>query len=124
MFDIVIGMLVWFKKGFELLFYIYNIIYCGVVIEGLMYNDDFIVVKMWMLSGLFWIQFVGEDYIIVVDGEINMIYLEIDFGFYLVQLLDDWFDNGEWFLNLYKSNIVWLDFSELYDIDVDGVIFI
>lgn len=49
------GMLVWFNKGFELLLYIYNIIYRGIVIEGEMYNDDLNVVKMWMLIGLFWI---------------------------------------------------------------------
>ena len=119
--DTATGMLVRFKKGFESPPHIHNITYRGVVIEGLMHNDDPTAAKMWMPPGSFWTQPAGEDHTTAADGETNMIYLEIDSGPYLVQPSDDQFDNGERPLNLHKSNIVWLDSSELHDIDADGV---
>lgn len=52
--DVLIGMLIKFVDGFVLLLYIYNIIYCGVVIKGVFYNDDFDVLEMWMGFGVYW----------------------------------------------------------------------
>ena len=119
--DSATGMLVRFNKGFSSPPHIHNITYRGVVIEGLMHNDDPSAEKMWMPTGSFWTQPAGEDHITAADGETNMIYLEIDSGPYLVQPSDEQFDNGERPLNLHNSNVVWLDKSDVHEIDADGV---
>lgn len=115
------GMLVRFKKGFESPPHIHNITYRGVVIEGLMHNDDPTAAKMWMPPGSFWTQPAGEDHTTAADGDTNLIYLEIDSGPYLVQPSDEKFDNGERTLNLHKNNIVWLNSSRLHDINAENV---
>jgi quercetin dioxygenase-like cupin family protein len=114
------GMLVRFNKGFSSPPHIHNITYRGVVIEGLMHNDDPGAEIMWLPTGSFWTQPAGENHITAADGETNMIYLEIDSGPYLVQPADGQFDNGERPLNLHDSNIVWLDKSDVHRIAVDG----
>ncbi|WP_230851937.1 DUF4437 domain-containing protein [Pseudoalteromonas luteoviolacea] len=103
------GMLVRFKKGFESPPHIHNITYRGVVIDGLLHNDDPSAEKMWMPRGSYWTQPAGESHITAASGNTNMIYLEIDSGPYLVRPMDQAFDNGERPLNLHKNNIVWLD---------------
>lgn len=107
------GMLVRFNKGFASPPHIHNISYRGVVIEGLMHNDDPGAEKMWMPTGSFWTQPAGENHITAANGESNLIYLEIDAGPYLVQPSDQRFDNGEQPLNLHEKNLVWLSDSEL-----------
>lgn len=115
------GMLVRFKKGFESPPHIHNITYRGVVIEGMMHNDDPTAAKMWMPPGSFWTQPAGEDHTTAADGETNLIYLEIDSGPYLVQPSDEKFDNGERPLNLHADNVVWLQDSDLHKINADNV---
>ena len=102
------GMLVRFNKGFESPPHIHNITYRGVVIDGLLHNDDPQSEKMWMPSGSFWTQPAGEDHTTAAKGEKNLIYLEIDSGPYLVKPSSMAFDNGDQPLNLHRKNIVWL----------------
>ncbi|WP_017445533.1 DUF4437 domain-containing protein [Gayadomonas joobiniege] len=119
--DTATGMLVRFKKGFESPPHIHNISYRGVVIQGLMHNDDPTAGKMWMPTGSFWTQPAGENHTTAANDQENLIYLEIDQGPYLVQPSKKAFDNGERPLNLHRDNIVWLNNSDLYDIKKDGV---
>lgn len=114
------GMLVRFKKGFESPPHIHNITYRGIVIEGLMHNDDPSAAKMWMPPGSFWTQPAGENHTTAANGETNLIYLEIDSGPYLVMPSDEQFDNGERPLNLHADNMVWLDDSDLHAIKADN----
>lgn len=111
--DTATGMLVRFKKGFASPPHIHNISYRGIVIEGMMHNDDPGAEKMWMPAGSFWAQPAGEDHVTAASGEDNLIYLEIDSGPYLVQPSDQHFDNGERPVNLHESNLVWLDHGDL-----------
>ncbi|MDR9827059.1 DUF4437 domain-containing protein [Vibrio sp. FNV 38] len=119
--DTATGMLVRFNKGFESPPHIHNITYRGIVIDGLMHNDDPTSEKMWMPQGSFWTQPAGEDHTTAANGENNLIYLEIDSGPYLVNPSDEQFDNGERPLNLHKNNIVWLNRNDLHDVNVNGV---
>ncbi len=114
------GMLVRFKKGFESPPHIHNITYRGVVIEGMMHNDDPSAAKMWMPPGSFWTQPAGEDHTTAANGETNLIYLEIDSGPYLVKPSGEQFDNGERPLNLHADNLVWLEDIDLHAIKADN----
>lgn len=69
--DTATGMLVRFNKGFVSPPHIHNISYRGIVIEGLMHNDDPSAEKMWMLAGSFWTQPAGENHITAANGEIS-----------------------------------------------------
>ncbi len=115
------GMLVRFNKGFSSPPHIHNITYRGIVINGLMHNDDPSAAMMWLPPGSFWTQPAGEDHITAAKGDTNLIYLEIDSGPYLVQPSDNAFDNGERPLNLHRDNMVWLDSSEIEHIKADGI---
>ncbi|MGL6258939.1 DUF4437 domain-containing protein [Vibrio sp. WXL210] len=119
--DTATGMLVRFNQGFESPPHIHNITYRGIVIDGLMHNDDPSAEKMWMPTGSFWTQPAGEDHTTAANGETNLIYLEINAGPYLVQPSAEQFDNGERPLNLHANNIVWLDSNDLHDIRAQGV---
>ncbi|WP_462163457.1 DUF4437 domain-containing protein [Pseudoalteromonas xiamenensis] len=119
--DTATGMLVRFRKGFKSPPHIHNITYRGIVIEGLMHNDDPKSAIMWMPTGSFWTQPAGEEHITAANGDTNLIYLEIDSGPYLVKPSNEQFDNGERPLNVHKDNIVWLGKSDLHDINVEGV---
>lgn len=106
--NVATGMLVKFNKGFSSPPHIHNISYRGIVIEGLMHNDDPTAQEMWMPQGSFWTQPAGENHITAASGQENLIYLEIDSGPYLVKPSTDSFDNGENPVNLHRSNMVWL----------------
>jgi mannose-6-phosphate isomerase-like protein (cupin superfamily) len=115
------GMLVRFDKGFASPPHIHNISYRGVVITGLMHNDDPAAAKTWMPTGSFWTQPAGADHITAANGEENLIYLEIDSGPYRVKPSAEQFDNGERAINLHADNLVWLGKSESHRIDAEGV---
>ena len=104
--DVSTGMLVKFVKGFSSPPHIHNITYRGVVIEGLVHNDDPGAAKLWLDPGSYWTQPAGEDYITAASGESNMIFLEIESGPYLVQPSDQAFDNGERPINVHSNNVV------------------
>ncbi|MBY5992343.1 DUF4437 domain-containing protein [Ferrimonas balearica] len=118
--DSATGMLVRFNKGFASPPHIHNITYRGVVIEGLMHNDDPDARRMWMPKGSFWTQPAGEDHITAANAEHNLIYLEIDSGPYLVQPSSEQFDNGERPLNLHANNLVWVDQAQRPELDAEG----
>ncbi len=106
--DVPTGMLVKFNKGFSSPPHIHNISYRGIVIEGLMHNDDPTAENMWLPTASYWTQPAGQNHITAANGESNMIYLEIDSGPYLVKPSKQKFDNGEYPVNLHSSNLVWL----------------
>ena len=101
------GMLVRFKKGFSSPPHIHNISYRGVVIKGLMHNDDPKAEKSWMPTGSFWTQPAGKNHITAANSSANLIYLEIDSGPYLVKPSKQKFDDGETAVNLHLDNMVW-----------------
>lgn len=111
--DTATGMLVKFKKGFASPPHIHNITYRGVVIEGLMHNDDPSAERTWLPAGSFWTQSAGKNHITAADASENLIYLEIDSGPYLVLSAKKAFDNGERSINVDTQNLVWLDSKDV-----------
>lgn len=103
------GFLVKFADGFSSPPHIHNVTYRGVVISGQIHNDDPEAEPMWMPSGSFWTQPAGEVHITAAKGEMNMAYIEIDHGPYLVWPPEKATDNGERPVNVHESNLVWLD---------------
>lgn len=111
------GFLVSFVDGFSSPPHIHNVAYRGVVIYGLIHNDDPDARKMWLPAGSFWTQPAGETHITSASGNINIAYIEIDNGPFLVLPTEQEFDDGERPVNVDKSNIVWLDASNTSWID-------
>ncbi len=103
------GFLVRFDEGFSSPPHIHNVSYRGVVIEGLAHNDDPGAASMWMPAGSYWTQPKGEAHITAARAPINIAYIEIDDGPYLVLPVDEAFDSGERPINIDPSNLVWLD---------------
>lgn len=103
------GFLVKFVDGFSSPPHIHNVTYRGVVITGLVHNDDPDAAKMWMPSGSFWTQPAGEVHITAAKGRINLAYIEIDVAPYLVLPAEEAFDGGERPINVDASNIVWIN---------------
>jgi len=111
------GFLVEFVEGFSSPPHIHNVTYRGVVISGLMHNDDPKARKMWLPTGSFWTQPAGEAHITAAKGRKNLAYIEIEEGPYLVRPAEEAFDNGERPVNVDKSNLVWLDASNITWVD-------
>ncbi|MEO0836635.1 MAG: DUF4437 domain-containing protein [Cyanobacteria bacterium J06642_3] len=111
------GYLVKFKQGFSSPPHIHNVTYRGVVIDGLVHNDDPKAKNMWMPKGSFWTQPAGEAHITSAEEKSNIAYIEIDEGPYLVQPQEEAFDNGERPVNVDASNIVWLNAANLHSGD-------
>ena len=115
------GMLVKFNKGFSSPPHIHNVTYRGVVIEGLLHNDDPTAQTMWLPTGSFWTQPAGESHITAANGQENLIYLEIDNGPYLVKPAFEAYDNGGRPINVEQRNLVWLGANDLAWLDKDQV---
>lgn len=107
------GFLVKFADGFSSPPHIHNVTYRGVVIEGLVHNDDPQAENMWLPAGSFWTQPAGEAHITSAQGERNIAYIEIEDGPYLVKPTADAFDNGERPVNVDPSNLVWLNAKDI-----------
>jgi Domain of unknown function (DUF4437) len=107
--DVATGFLVQFNDGFSSPPHVHNVSYRGIVLSGLVHNDDPNAAKMWMPPGSYWTQPKGESHITAAKGSMNMAYIEIDEGPYLVRPIDQAFDSGERPINVDPSNIVWLD---------------
>jgi len=114
------GFLVKFVDGFSSPPHIHNVTYRAVVIKGLVHNDDPKAENMWMPSGSFWTQPVGESHITSAKGEENIAYVEIDKGPYLVKPTDKAFDSGERPINIDASNVIWLNNSRTNWIDSES----
>jgi hypothetical protein len=89
------GFLVRFVDGFESPPHIHNVTYRGVVIRGLVHNDDASAEPMWMPAGSYWTQPRGGPHITAARGE-TVAYIEIDEGPYLVRPVDQAFEDEEW----------------------------
>lgn len=113
------GFLVKFADGFESPPHIHNVTYRGVVISGLVHNDDPKAENMWLPAGSFWTQPAGEAHITATEGNNNVAYIEIESGPYLVQPASEAFDNGERPVNVDELNLVWLNASDVTWIDQD-----
>ena len=111
------GFLVEFVSGFSSPPHIHNVTYRGVVISGLIHNDDPNAEDMWLPVGSFWTQPAGEVHITAAEDSNNLAYIEIDEGPYLVLPAEEAFDNGERPVNVDESNIVWLDASDITWVD-------
>jgi hypothetical protein len=104
------------KDGFESPPHIHNVTYRGVVIRGLIHNDDPGAAEMWMPAGSFWTQPKGEVHITAAKGD-TLAYIEIGEGPYLVQPSEEAFDSGERSVNVDQTNIVWLNAADIVWID-------
>lgn len=111
------GFLVEFADGFASPPHIHNVTYRGVVIRGLVHNDDPEARNMWMPPGSFWTQPVGEEHITAGKGGKSLAYIEIEKGPYLVRPSEEAYDSGERPVNVDPSNMVWLDASNLRAIE-------
>ena len=111
------GFLVKFKKGFLSPPHIHNITYRGVVIQGLLHNDDEHAEKQWLPAGSYWQQPAGEVHITAADDTENMAFLDIQEGPYLVKPTSEAFDNGERPINVDKTNLVWLNANDIQWVD-------
>tara|TARA_R100000027_G_C2248410_1_gene93787 strand:- start:1872 stop:2558 length:687 start_codon:yes stop_codon:yes gene_type:complete len=98
--------------------HIHNISYRGVVIEGVIHNDDTNAKEMWMPAGSFWTQPKGEVHITSAEGSGSLAYIEIEEGPYLVLPEEEAFDSGERPANVDKSNLVWLNAADVNWVDV------
>jgi hypothetical protein len=103
------GFLVRFADGFSSPPHIHNVTYRGVVISGLVHNDDPDAVDMWMPAGSFWTQPAGEVHITAAKGSNSVAYIEIEQASYLVLPPNEAFDVGSRPINVHASNIVWTD---------------
>ncbi len=109
------------NDGFESPPHIHNVSYRGVVIRGLIHNDDPNAENMWMPAGSFWTQPKGEVHITAAKGTDSLAYIEIENGPYLVLPKEEAFDSGERPVNVDTSNIVWLDASDITWVDQPGM---
>ncbi len=107
------GFLVQFVDGFSSPPHIHNVSYRGVVINGLVHNDDANAEPMWMPPGSFWTQPKGGAHITSAKGDKVTAYIEIEAGPYLVKPTEEAFDSGEVPVNVDRTNIVWLDAADV-----------
>ena len=114
------GFLVQFAEGFASPPHIHNVTYRGVVIQGLLHNDDPDAAEMWMPPGSYWTQPSGEAHVTAADAAANLAYIEIQDGPYLVRPTDEAFDDGERPVNLDATNLVWLDAATVSWISPSG----
>lgn len=87
----------------------HNVSYRGVVIRGLIHNDDPDAAEMWMPPGSFWTQPKGGVHITAAKGSDILAYIEIDEGPYLVLPVEEAFDGEDRPLNLHESNVEWTE---------------
>lgn len=105
------GFLVRFAEGFSSPPHIHNTTYRGIVIDGLVHNDDPGAEASWMPPGSYWTQPAGEVHITSAKGEGGIAYIEIQQGPYLVMPPEEATDNGERAINVHAGNLIWLDAS-------------
>ena len=101
------------SDGFESPPHIHNVSYRGVVIRGLIHNDDPNAGALWMPSVSFWTQPKGHVHITAAKGRDTLAYIEIDEGPYHVLPVADQFETDERPVNVDESNIVWVNSSDL-----------
>ncbi len=87
--------------------------YRGMVIKGLIHNDDPNAEAMWMPTGSFWTQPSGDAHITEARGTDTLAYIEIEDGPYLVRHVEQAFQSEGRPMNLDASNVVWLNASDV-----------
>lgn len=102
------GFLVKFVDGFSSPPHIHNVAYRGVVISGLIHNDDPKAEAMWMPKGSFWTQPAGGVHITAAKGKTNIAYIEVEDSFGVLPAKQA-FASNEKPINVDVTNIVWLD---------------
>lgn len=107
-------------SNFESPPHIHNISYRGVVIQGVIHNDDPDAAEMWMPVGSFWTQPKGHVHITAAEGTDSLAYIEIEEGPYLVLPEAEHFDTDERPVNVDETNIVWLNPSDITWVDQPG----
>lgn len=95
-------------NGFRSPPHIHNIAYRGVVISGLLHNDDPNAANMWMPTGSFWTQPAGEIHVTAAQGHDALAYIEVEDNFGVLPATKA-FESGEEALNVHDENVVWLD---------------
>ena len=108
------------SDGFQSPPHTHNVSYRGVVIRGLIHNDDPNADRMWMPAGSFWTQPKGGVHITAAQGRDSLAYIEIEEGPYLVLPVEKEFHSGEIPINVDESNLIWLDASNIVWIDAPG----
>ena len=98
--------------GFRSPPHIHNVAYRGVVISGLLHNDDPEAADMWMPKGSFWTQPAGEVHITAAKGADSLAYIEVEDSFGVLPAKKK-FDDGERPVNVVASNLVWLSASDV-----------
>lgn len=93
--------------GFESPPHAHNVSYRGVVIGGLVHNDDPDADETWMPAGSFWTQPKGGVHITAAKGNDVLAYIEIEEGPYLVLPVEKAFDSEDEPINVDASKIVW-----------------
>ncbi len=106
--------------GFQSPPHVHNVSYRGVVIRGLVHNDDPAAQNIWMPTGSFWTQPKGHVHITAAKGSDTLAYIEIEAGPYLVFPTDKAFASGEVPVNVDATNIVWLDASDTTWVDASN----
>ncbi|MCT4580339.1 MAG: DUF4437 domain-containing protein [Flavobacteriales bacterium] len=107
------GFLVKFIDGFSSPPHIHNVSYRGIVIKGLVHNDDSSAQAMWMPKGSYWTQPKGQQHITAAKGEENIAYIEIENSPYLVKPVSEAFESSEKPINVDITNLVWLSEQNL-----------
>lgn len=72
------GFRVVFADGLSSPSHIHNVSYRGVVISGLIHNDDPDADEMWLPRGSFWTQPAGEAHVTAAAGSRNVAHIEIE----------------------------------------------
>ena len=103
------GFLVKFVDGFSSPPHIHPVTYRGVVVSGVVHNDDPEAAKRWLAPGSFWTQPAGEVHITAAKGSDNVAYIEIEKGPYLVHPAKDAFQPPEEAVWLEPSAMPWVD---------------
>lgn len=100
------GFLVQFVDGFSSPPHVHNVTYRGVVIEGLIHNDDPNAPERWMGLGSYWVQPAGDVHITSSKGK-SIAYIEIGSGPYLVHPPKQAFEADDQAINVGFDEIVW-----------------
>ena len=103
------GFLVKFVDGFSSPPHIHPVTYRGMVVSGLVHNDDPKAEEEWLPAGSFWTQPAGEVHITAAKGTINVAYIEIEEGPYLVHPASDAFERPEAPIKMPLDEMPWAD---------------
>ncbi len=103
------GFLVKFVDGFSSPPHIHPVTYRGMVVSGLVHNDDPKAEEEWLPPGSFWTQPAGEVHITAAKGTTNVAYIEIEEGPYLVHPADQAFERPEAPIKMAPDKMPWAD---------------